>query len=145
MDKIIDQIPKELGYKIGETSIPILCYADDAVLIAENEDDLQALLDRFNTNSVRLNMKISTTKTKSMVISKTPHTCNLEINNTSIEQLSRINYLRVEISSLRNVGDEVKSQVVKGAKIVRTGTSAYKEEEDFKEIFIFDTNSILCL
>ena len=38
-------------------------------------------------------------------------------NNTPIEQLSRINYLGVEISSLRNVEDEVKSQVVKGERI----------------------------
>ena len=52
-----------------------------------------------------------------MVISKTPLTCNLKINNTPIEQLSRINYLRVEISSLRSVGGEVKSHVVKGARI----------------------------
>ena len=117
MDKIIDQIPKELGYKMGETPIPIVCYADDAVLMAENEEDLQALLDAFNTNSVRLNMKISTTKTKSMVISKTPLTCNLRTNNTPIEQLSGVHYLGAEISSKRNVGDQVKSQVVKGARI----------------------------
>ena len=75
---------------MGESPIPIVCYADDAVLMVENEDDLQALLDTFNANSVRHNMKISTTKTKSMVISKTPLTCNLKINNTPIEQLSRI-------------------------------------------------------
>ena len=57
MDKIIDQIAKELGYKMGETPIPIVCYVDDVVLMAEIEDDLQALLDIFNTNSVRPNMK----------------------------------------------------------------------------------------
>ena len=75
----------------------------------ENEDDLQAILDTFNANSVRLIMKISTTKTKSMVISKTSLTCDLKIITTPIQQLSRIIYLGVEISSLRNVGDEVKS------------------------------------
>lgn len=117
MDKIIDHIPKHLGYKMGETPIPIVCYADDAVLMAENEEDLQALLDAFDTTSARLNMKISTTKTKSMVIAKTPLTCNIQINNNPIEQLSRINYLGVEISSKRDVREEVKSQVVKGARI----------------------------
>ena len=32
------------GVKIGELSVPILLYADDIVLISENEDDLQCML-----------------------------------------------------------------------------------------------------
>jgi hypothetical protein len=32
MDKIIANLPKELGYKMGNDSIHIICYADDAVL-----------------------------------------------------------------------------------------------------------------
>ena len=35
MDKRIDQLPKHLGYKLGDISIPVVSYADDAVLLAE--------------------------------------------------------------------------------------------------------------
>ena len=47
MDEIIKQVRKHKGYKMGDREIKILCYADDAVLIAEDEDDLQRLLFQF--------------------------------------------------------------------------------------------------
>ena len=55
MDKIIDQLPKHLGYKMGDIPIPVVCYADDAVLLAESQEDLQTLLNTFQRHSDRLN------------------------------------------------------------------------------------------
>jgi len=40
MDKIIANLPKELGYRMGNDPIHIICYADDAVLIADSEENL---------------------------------------------------------------------------------------------------------
>ena len=48
MDRIIDGISTRLGYKMGGTPIPLVCYADDEVLVTENEESLQDLLDAFN-------------------------------------------------------------------------------------------------
>jgi hypothetical protein len=47
MDKIIVNLPKELGYRMGNDPIHIICYADEAVLIADSEENLQTLLLRF--------------------------------------------------------------------------------------------------
>jgi len=44
MDKIIANLPKELGYRMGKVPINIICYADDVVLIADSEENLQTLL-----------------------------------------------------------------------------------------------------
>ena len=42
MDRIINQVKGVgRGHRMGQTEFKILCYADDAVLIAESEDDLQ--------------------------------------------------------------------------------------------------------
>jgi len=46
----------------------VLCYADDAVLIAETEDNMQKLLYTSNKKVRKWNMKISKLKTKSMTI-----------------------------------------------------------------------------
>ena len=43
MDELIIQVRKLKGYKMGDREIKTLCYADDAVLIAESEDELQRL------------------------------------------------------------------------------------------------------
>ena len=48
MDEIIKKVSKLRGYKVGEKKINLLCYADDAVWVAEHEDDLQRLLHQFN-------------------------------------------------------------------------------------------------
>lgn len=63
--------------------------AVDAVLITNNEDDLQRILHRFNTISKKCNMTISRSKTKSMVILKTPRRCKLEIDDETIKQVMR--------------------------------------------------------
>ena len=100
MDKIIANLPKELGYKMGNDPILIIYYADDAFLIAESEENLQTQLLKcdqmaesltlnlltttivappsnaskwqmgFNSAFKGLNMVISLNKTKSLTISR---------------------------------------------------------------------------
>jgi Reverse transcriptase (RNA-dependent DNA polymerase) len=65
MDEIILQVKNlNRGYRMGEEIISIVCYADDAILIAESEDDLQRLLYQFNITARKFNMIISPNKTK---------------------------------------------------------------------------------
>ena len=44
MDKIIDGIPMRLGYRIGQTPMPLECYADKAILIEENEEKVSKII-----------------------------------------------------------------------------------------------------
>ncbi|CAG9835898.1 unnamed protein product [Diabrotica balteata] len=117
MDEILNTINKERGYKMENKEIRILCYADDAALIASNEDDLQRLTHRFNTRAKDFNMVISTQKTKTIVISKESIRCKLEIDGVSIEQVMETNYLGITLSSYGDVEKEVKNQVQKANKI----------------------------
>ena len=71
MDRIINQVKGVgRGYRMGQTEFKILCSADDAVLIAETEDNLQRMLLEFNQTATKYNMSISIAKTKSVTISK---------------------------------------------------------------------------
>lgn len=49
MDKIIKRIYNLIGCKIGNQKLKIACCADDVVLIAQKEDDLQCLLFQLST------------------------------------------------------------------------------------------------
>jgi len=51
------------GYRMEARTLNILCYADDAILLAETEDDLQQLY-KFKTVTEKFNMTISTKKLK---------------------------------------------------------------------------------
>lgn len=64
MDEIIRSVKDiQADYNMGDRLIQILCYADDAVPIAEDEDSLQRLLYRFANTVSAFNMLISTEKT----------------------------------------------------------------------------------
>jgi len=69
MDKIVENLPKRAGYKMGNTYFNVVCYADDAVPIADSEDDLQRLIHSFNQSVKQLNMVINTDKTKCLLSS----------------------------------------------------------------------------
>ncbi|XP_043494653.1 uncharacterized protein LOC122519338 [Polistes fuscatus] len=101
---------------MGDKELKITCYADDAVLIAENEDDLQRLLHEFNTIAQSLGMVISTSKTKCMTTSKIPLRCKLVVDGSIIQQVMKFDYLGIEISSFGEIETEVRIQVVKATR-----------------------------
>ena len=99
------------GYRIGQTEFKIMCYADDAVLITQSENNLQRMLFEFNQTANKYNMNISIPKTKSMTISKEPIRGKLALNDQPIKQVMSFEYLGIIASSSRNTYDEVKTQI----------------------------------
>ena len=87
MDKIIELVKRDPGYQLGSLNIQIVCYADDAVLIADSEDKLQELINKFCITAKTYNMAVSTSKTKTLTIAKEPVQCKLVIDDTLLEQV----------------------------------------------------------
>lgn len=83
--KIIENVKQQPGYRLWDDHRNVLCYADDVILLAEPEDNLQRMLYKFATEAKKYNMTIATEKTKSLVISKEPIRCKLEVEGNLIE------------------------------------------------------------
>ncbi|XP_044760217.1 uncharacterized protein LOC123317675 [Coccinella septempunctata] len=96
---------------MGNKEIKIVCYADDAVIISEDEDNLQRLLYKFQQIAEAFN--ISVKKTKSFTVSREPRRCKLAIYDQSVEQLMSFKYLGANITSNRNLKNEVKAQTTR--------------------------------
>jgi len=62
-------------------------------------------------------MEISLSKTKSLTISRNYTKCEVELRGTPIEQVPNFNYLGAEISAERELKQEVRTQVMKAARI----------------------------
>ncbi|GJQ84851.1 hypothetical protein Trydic_g472 [Trypoxylus dichotomus] len=73
---------------MGNTYFNVVCYADDVVLIAESEDNLQRLFHFFNQSAKQLNMISNTDKTKGLVISKELVRCKLELDQRMTERMN---------------------------------------------------------
>ena len=117
MNEIIKNLRDLQGYPLGDENVNIICYADDATLIADNEDDLQRLLNRFSYSCTKFDLKISSKKTKSLIISKEPLKCNLQVNNMNVEQVTSFNYLGIQITSSKDLTTEVRHQATKASRI----------------------------
>ena len=102
---------------MGIYKINILCYGDDAVLIAESEDDLQSILQAFNKQAAKFNMQISINKIKCMTMAKEPLRCKLAIENNIIEQILSFEYLGCKIKSAGLLENEARKQVNKADAI----------------------------
>lgn len=67
---ILRELEKERGLKIGGQNITNLRYADDTVLIAESQEDLQGMLDVIITESEGKGLSINCKKTECMFFFK---------------------------------------------------------------------------
>ncbi|XP_072158040.1 uncharacterized protein [Bemisia tabaci] len=117
MDKLIRAVRPRRGYTLRNRNININCYADDAVLIADSEDEPQRILHSFNMTAKKYNMKVSAAKTKSMVVSRNPIRCKLEVDGKMIEQVMEFKYLGALLTSAKDVGTEVQDQALKAARV----------------------------
>lgn len=117
MDEIIKNVKNRKGYKMGNKELKIICYADDAVLLAESEDDLQRLLHVFNTTAKRFNLIISHKKSICMTTSIEPKRCKLELDGKIIQQEMTFKYLGIDLTNYGNVEQEVRKRVIKGNQI----------------------------
>ncbi|GFS03183.1 RNA-directed DNA polymerase from mobile element jockey [Elysia marginata] len=99
--------------RIGGVNINNLRYADDTVLLAESESELQVILDVVTDASMEMGLDLNAKKTECMTTSKNtdPPTCNLTSNGEKIKQVSSFKYLGYTISSNGKSLPEVKRRI----------------------------------
>ena len=94
MDRVIKSCDFEgIGYGYNDVRVATLLYADDLVLLAESQTDLQEMTDKLNDSCTRLGLKINVGKTEAIVFSKEKRPCTLSIRGTVIKQVDEFKYL----------------------------------------------------
>ena len=68
------------GVNVAGVNINNLRYADDTVLLAENNTDLQELVTVIHDEGKRYGMEMNITKTEGMVVSKKERVPEMKIN-----------------------------------------------------------------
>jgi hypothetical protein len=74
-------------------------------------------LESFDNAALKYNMMISSEKTKTLVISRTPLKWQIKLNNSEIEQVNSFKYLGADINDRNDLYDEVSGQVRKASAI----------------------------
>ena len=112
-EMILREIDDHPGLKVNGTVVNNLRYADDTVLIAESEEQLQALLDTVVNASEAKGLSLNVKKTECMVVSKSKDnpTCNITSQNQHIKQVSSFKYLGYMLTADGKCETEIKRRI----------------------------------
>ena len=112
-ETILRNIEECPGLKVNGENINNIRYADDTVLIADSEKNLQLLLDTVVTESERKGLLLNVKKTECMVISKKTVNpiCNLNSKGEKIKQVQQFKYLGYIITSDAKCTTEIKRRI----------------------------------
>ena len=90
MDRIVKKSESCDGVKIDDCNVQRLLFADNLVLLDFTQNGLQQALDRFSDAWSVARMKISTTKTETMCLSRQPKQCSLQIDGVPLKTVREI-------------------------------------------------------
>jgi hypothetical protein len=82
------------NYFIGDIPLNALLFADDQIVLADLEENLQRTVFSLNNIAKEYNLRISTKKTKVLGFKGVEHLrAKIEISNQILEQVTCFNYL----------------------------------------------------
>lgn len=113
----------KIGLKINNLFINTMLFADDQIIFAMSESDLQRSVYKLQTCMINYNLKISNRKTKTMAFLGPDHLrCKIVINKEIIEQVSSFKYLGCTITYLKEQDVDIKINRFQGmcGTIIRT-------------------------
>lgn len=120
MDRISRRSRGGEGLQFGDLRIASLLFADDVVLMASSACDLQHSLDRLAAECEAAGMKISTTKSEAMTLSRKPVDCPLRVGNESLAQVKEFKYLGVLFASEGTMEREIGRRIGAAGAVLRS-------------------------
>ncbi len=115
------------GFKLGGRTLTNLRYADDIVLIASTEKELQDLLDRIIRTGHRFGLKLNIQKTKVMRLGG--GTVNITVEREKLEQVSDFTYLGFEITDNSECRKEIRNRLGLGCAVISRLNTIWKNKD----------------
>jgi len=103
------------GIAIGGRRLSNLRYADDIILIAGTEEELQDLVTRLEVASAKFGLMINADKTKVMATGGAA--CDINVGGTRVEQVDSFSYLGSLITEDSDCTKEIRVRLGKGQGI----------------------------
>lgn len=119
MDRISRRSLGVEGVRFGDLRIKSLLFADDVVLLASSGRDLQLSLDRFAAKCEAAGMKISTSKSETMVLSRKRVACPLRIGDEVLPQVEEFKYVGVLFTSEGRKEREIDRRIGAASAVMR--------------------------
>ena len=118
-EKIFRKSEDIRGIVVGGRNINNLRFADDTLLIAEGEEELQILVDMVKEDSLEDRLKMNVKKTKTMVIrrdSSDGSKVNITVDGRALEQVESYVYLGQLITEDGRSDKEIRRRIKKARR-----------------------------
>ena len=114
-------------FKVNGHSVSDIRYADDTVLISDDEQTLQEMMVSLKNESEVRRLNINKQKTKLMVFSKSRNvpTCNIYLDNKRFKQVQEFEYLGSIITSDVKCDKDIKCRIAIAKKKFMEKTSIF--------------------
>uniref|UniRef100_A0A8C6MJS2 Reverse transcriptase domain-containing protein n=1 Tax=Nothobranchius furzeri TaxID=105023 RepID=A0A8C6MJS2_NOTFU len=119
MDRISRCSQDVEGIHFGGLRIRSLLFADDLVLLASSECDLQLSLERFAAECETAGMRISSSKSETMVLIQKRVECLLRVRDEVLPQVEEFKYLRVLFMSEGKLEREIDRRIGAASAVMR--------------------------
>ena len=81
------------GVQMEETVVQLLLFADDLMLVAENDEDVERNLRVLDEVMGKWKMRINWRKTKVLTVKRGGGTCDISVKGEKIEEVKSMKYL----------------------------------------------------
>jgi hypothetical protein len=121
VEKVVREMnitPQE-GVKFQESSIGLLAYADDLVIMEDSQDGLKDLLNRLEKAALKVGLHINEDKTEYMVVGRRDTIRlypTLNINNRNFKRTRQFKYLGSILSERNEIEIEIGTRIQSGNK-----------------------------
>uniref|UniRef100_A0A8C6NQ68 Reverse transcriptase domain-containing protein n=1 Tax=Nothobranchius furzeri TaxID=105023 RepID=A0A8C6NQ68_NOTFU len=119
MDRISRSSQGVDGIRFGGLRIRSLLFADDVVLLASSERDLQLSLERFTAECEAAGMRISSSKSETMVLIRKRVECLLRVRDEVLPQGEEFKYLGVLFTSEGKLEREIDRWIGAASAVMR--------------------------
>ena len=116
----------QVGIKIARRNINNLRYADDTILMAESEEEINSLLMKVKEESEKVGLKLNIQKTKNMASG--PIT-SWQINGETVETVADFIFLGSKINADGDCSHEIKRRLLLGRKVMTNLDSILKSRD----------------
>jgi len=103
------------GIKLRNSTIPLLVYADDIVLMDESQDGVKRLCERLNDAAQKVGLQINEQKTEYMIIGRQNWMYYvLEVDHFKFKRVNSFKYLGSIVSEKNDITKEVAARIQAG-------------------------------
>uniref|UniRef100_A0A8C6P3P0 Reverse transcriptase domain-containing protein n=1 Tax=Nothobranchius furzeri TaxID=105023 RepID=A0A8C6P3P0_NOTFU len=119
MDRISRRSQGVEGIRFGGLRIRSLLFADDVVLLASSECDLQLSLERFTAECEATGMRIGSSKYETMVLIRKRVECLLRVRDEVLPQVEEFKYLVVLFTGEGKLEHEIDRRIGAASAVMR--------------------------